>query len=188
VPVTAGLLRAGLSRSADEAHAASTRRCAARCAAVDCEHAILLDAAPQQSGRLRALRAAPWIPLPALSFNSRHGARPAEALSLLREAAGREPQDAEIQANLGWGAYALGLGAEALAALERAVELEGASPRVRMQLAFALRQVGEKQRALSLARAVLARQPGAPWADEGRALVGELEAELASRRQAERAS
>jgi len=161
------------------------------------EHAILvLDAAPQPDGeqRLRALRAAaPQDSLLAsrLGFQLACYGRPEqreEALSLLREAARRVPEDAEIQANLGWGAHALGLADEAVAALERAVELEGATPRMRMQLAFALRQVGEKQRALSLARSVLARQPGAPWAEEGRALVGELEADLASRRHTEPAS
>jgi arylsulfatase A-like enzyme/Flp pilus assembly protein TadD len=104
-----------------------------------------------------------------------------EALGLLRRAAVASPQDAEIQANLGWGAYRLGGAEESVRALESAVRLDDADPTNRYRLALALARQGESLRSLDELRAALAASPGADWAKEGRALARQLERTLAAK-------
>ena len=152
------------------------------------EHSILiLDAAPQPGDevRLRELvKSAPRDPI----LSSRLGfylanygdeSNGEEASRLLRESAESQPEDLEIRSNLGWGFYKLGRYEEAVQELDAATELDPQKQKTRMKLAFALGRAGERKRALTLAKSVLALRPAAPWSDEGREFVAEIEAELA---------
>jgi arylsulfatase A-like enzyme/thioredoxin-like negative regulator of GroEL len=99
-----------------------------------------------------------------------------EALALLREAAASAPDREEIQANLGWCAYRLGLPEEAVEALEAAIATGEASHQDRARLGAALAAAGEVERARETLRRVLAERPAAPWSDKVRAILEELEA------------
>jgi len=147
---------------------------------------LVLDAAPIADGEeeLRTLLAA--APDDAV-LKSRLGfylaiwgpdERGEEAGRLLREAAASREDNAEFQSNLGWGLFHLGADAQAQAALETAVALDGTRQLDRVRLARVLRRNGEPERALKLVRSALVVHPAAAWSDAARALAAEIEAEL----------
>ncbi len=144
-----------------------------------------LDAAPQPDGEAEMaelLELAPNDPVVKSRvglYRVLFGRGPREgALALLRDAAAAAPDNAELQGNLGWGAFRLDDEVQAEAALEAALALDPARQIDRLRLAFVLRAAGRHARALGLVRAALAASPGAPWAPEARALEGELRAAL----------
>lgn len=103
-----------------------------------------------------------------------------EALGLLRRAAEGAPGHAQPQSNHGWGAYKLGHHEEAVRALEEALRIDPSRSEDRARLAYALSKVGRQEQARSMLRRTLKRRPGAPWADEARAFLNGLEADVAA--------
>jgi tetratricopeptide (TPR) repeat protein len=99
-----------------------------------------------------------------------------EAMSMLRDAAANQPDDAGIQSNLGWGGYQSGLYDQAVEALEAALAIDENRHQDRARLARALDAAGEPRRALELLRSAVTARPAAPWSDEARALLEQLEA------------
>ncbi len=148
---------------------------------------VLVDApVPDGESELRGLLAeAPEDPL----LRSRLGyylaiwgseAQREEALAMLRDAAAAQPRDAEIQSNLGWGAYRRGETAEAIRGLEAALALDPARPMDQYRLAQALGRSGDRERALEQVSAALRANPGAYWSRDAKALRNTLESELRS--------
>jgi arylsulfatase A-like enzyme/Tfp pilus assembly protein PilF len=145
--------------------------------------ALAIDSAPLADGEaeLRALLAAApddailrsWLGY-YLAVWGRPG-QADEAYALLAAAAAAAPRDAEVQANLGWGAWKLGRVAEARAPLETALALEPGSALDRFRLALVLERSGERARAATLVRSALAQQPAASWAEAANALLRRLE-------------
>lgn len=145
---------------------------------------LLLDAAPLAEGDapLRALLAgAPDDPV----LRSQLGyylavwgeaSQRDEALGLLRDAAQRVPQDADLLSRLGWGAFKRGRPEEAVSALEAAVEIDPARFTDRARLGFALLAVGERPRAVEQLNRAVAENPGAEWAGRARAVLEGSEA------------
>jgi tetratricopeptide (TPR) repeat protein len=101
-----------------------------------------------------------------------------EGLELLQGAVRVKADDAQLQANLGWGAYQLGRDGEARQALEKALAIDDGRQLERLRLAVVLQHAGESATALADARAALAAKPAAPWAEEARKLIAELEAAI----------
>jgi tetratricopeptide (TPR) repeat protein len=147
---------------------------------------LVLDSAPLDDGEaeLRSLFAAgPDDPFlrSALGFYLAVWGKDSrdEALGLLRGVAAAAPEEAELQANLGWGLHRLGLSDEAIAPLETALALDSSRHQDRTRLASVLHHLGrDRERALDLVRVALARRPAAPWAEEARSLQRALELEL----------
>ncbi len=145
--------------------------------------ALVIDVAPLPDGEaeLRGLlAAAPDDPMLRswLGYYLAVWGRPEqreEAYDLLAAAARARPDDAELQANLGWGAAKVGRDAEATAALEAALALDGQRALERFRLAVVLGRTGQPERAATLARSALALRPGASWADNARSLLRQLE-------------
>jgi tetratricopeptide (TPR) repeat protein len=100
-----------------------------------------------------------------------------EALALLRGAAALEPRNAEIQANLGWGAYRRDETEEAIRALEAALSLDPERPMDQYRLAQALERGGDRRRAREQVAAAVRASPGAYWSREANALLSRLESE-----------
>jgi arylsulfatase A-like enzyme/tetratricopeptide (TPR) repeat protein len=100
-----------------------------------------------------------------------------EAIRLLEAAAEADPKDADIFANLGWGSYRRARYAEAVSALEKALEIDGGRHLERVRLALALRELGERERARRLLLVAVTARPGAPWASDARQQLEELERE-----------
>ncbi|MCH8084628.1 MAG: sulfatase-like hydrolase/transferase, partial [Myxococcales bacterium] len=100
-----------------------------------------------------------------------------EARAMLEEAARLDPQNLEIQANLGWGTYRLGRAADAVPVLETLLSDERSSHRDGVRLAHALAEIGQEERALDLLRGSLALRPAAPWSEEARVLIQRLGAD-----------
>ncbi len=188
--VTAALLRARalarLGRHAEARRVVDARFANAEPARLRARMRLVLDSAPLDDGEteLRSLLSAgPDDPFlrSALGFYLAVWGADArdEALALLRGAAAAAPEEAEIQANLGWGLHRLDLADDAIAPLEAALALDSSRHQDRVRLASVLHHTGrDPERALDLVRAALARRPAAPWAEEARSLRRELEAEL----------
>ena len=103
-----------------------------------------------------------------------------EALELLRAAVVAQPKNAELLANLGWGAYKLGHDEEAVEKLEAALEERPESPLDRFRLAHPLKRLGRNGEALGLVRRALKLQPAASWAPEATKMLAELEPKTAA--------
>jgi arylsulfatase A-like enzyme/Tfp pilus assembly protein PilF len=145
--------------------------------------ALVIDAAPISDGEseLRGLLAASpddavlqsW-----LGYYLALWGRPEdreEAFRLLAEAARREPEHADVQANLGWGAARLGRDADARTALEASLALDPRRALERYRLAIVLARSGDRERATELVRLALRFRPAAPWAGSARELLQDLE-------------
>lgn len=98
-----------------------------------------------------------------------------EALALLAAAARSEPEDADVQANLGWGAARLGRDGDARVALEAALARDPRRALERYRLAIVLARSGDRDRAADLVHVALRFRPAASWAEPARALLRELE-------------
>jgi tetratricopeptide (TPR) repeat protein len=147
--------------------------------------ALVIDNAPLPDGeaRLRAvLAAAPddptlksWLGYYLSVWGTKEQGE--EAFTLLRQAADAAADDADVQANLGWGAYRLGRNTEAREALEKVLALDDSRQLDVFRLAVVLREGGEQARALALATRAVRINPAAPWAGEARRVVKEMEEE-----------
>lgn len=144
---------------------------------------LVIDAAPVGDGEaeLRALlAAAPDDPVLQswLGYYLALWGRPEqrdEALGLLQAAARSEPDDADVQANLGWGAARRDDDATSRTALEAALALDPRRALERFRLAIVLARNAERARATELVRDALRFRPAASWAAPARALLADLE-------------
>ena len=82
------------------------------------------------------------------------------------------PDDPELLARLGWGAYNQGLAREAVEALEAALALDWARFADRARLGFALLAVGETERAHRELSHAIAAHPGAKWVPRAKEVLG----------------
>ena len=145
--------------------------------------ALVVDVAPLDGGEaeLRALLAeAPEDPLLQswLGYYLAVWGRPEqgdEARALLESAAAASPESPQIQSNLGWGAHQLGRPETALAALERALEIDPGRFQDRARLGLLLAQAGDSDGAEEALRTALRGHPGAAWADRARRTLESLE-------------
>ena len=145
--------------------------------------ALAVDVAPLEGGEeeLRALLAeAPEDPLLEswLGYYLAVWGRPEqgdEARALLESAAAASPESPQIQSNLGWGAHQLGRPETALAALERALEIDPGRFQDRARLGLLLAQAGDSDGAEEALRTALRGHPGAAWADRARRTLESLE-------------
>jgi arylsulfatase A-like enzyme/Tfp pilus assembly protein PilF len=144
--------------------------------------ALVVDVAPLEGGEreLRALLAeAPEDPLLEswLGYYLAVWGRPEqgeEAWNLLESAAAAADRP-QIQSNLGWGAHQLGHTEVAIAALERALELDPRRLQDRARLGMALARAGDAEAARDALRTAVQGRPGAPWAARARRTLESLE-------------
>lgn len=144
---------------------------------------LVIDAAPVPDGEAelrRLLAAAPDDPVLQswLGYYLALWGTPAqrdEALTLLAAAAQADPENAEVQANLGWGAARLGDDARSRTALEAALAHDPRRALERFRLAIVLARTGERARATEQVRAALRFRPAASWSAPARTLLAELE-------------
>ena len=145
--------------------------------------ALVVDVAPLEEGEeeLRALLTeAPEDPLLEswLGYYLAVWGQPEqgeEARDLLESAAAASAESPQIQSNLGWGAHQLGHPEIALAALERALELDPGRFQDRARLGLILAQAGDTDGAEEALRTALQGHPGAAWAGRARRTLESLD-------------
>lgn len=97
-----------------------------------------------------------------------------QGLALLRKMADEAPDDAEVQASLGWALMAARDMAAASEALNRAVALDSENPRARFYFAALLEMEGDLDGALDSYRFVAASPDAGSFAERARRAIGRL--------------
>ena len=97
-----------------------------------------------------------------------------EAFGDLHQAAEAGGDDAEVQANYGWGCFRLGRLEEALKGLQAALALDPARSVDRARLGFVLAALDRRPEAIEALQAALVADPGAAWAEQAGAMLTKL--------------
>jgi len=102
-----------------------------------------------------------------------------EARTLLAGAAEASPDDPDVQSNLGWASYRMGDPDAAVAALDRALQIDDERFLDAVRLAQILAERGEFENALRRLHRSIAAQPGSTWSRIARDMAGSIRAQIA---------